>query len=189
MKINEMEEKMDNMKHYLKNDIKQTMKRSLGNLNAHIVHLAGGRPVNEQELEACLKLKANKVETESLRETKATKIELEGAVEMVKGLEVQLKDAIILFMECVKDNIFPENGIKNKVINKNASMFHQLKTIYNWVHHERQASPMTLSVKKEEKSRSTVLPNSANNLFNQRIDLQKMKKVSLRLLFVGSKLK
>ena len=68
----------------------------------------------------------------------------------------------------MKENIFPETDVKNKIINKNASMLHHLKTIYKWVHHEEKASPMKLSVKKEEKNRRTVLPDTANKLFGRR---------------------
>jgi len=75
------------------------MKRALGSLSSHIVHLAGGRPVNDQELEASLRLKADKVETDSLRKNKASEEDLNKAVNIVQNLEAQLKDSLVLFIE------------------------------------------------------------------------------------------
>lgn len=98
-KISDILDSLEQMKDFMKEEVKKAMRRALGNLNTHIIHLAGGRPVNINELESCLQLKAGKEEMDSLVENKADKLEIQKAVDKVNQLESQLKDATVLFME------------------------------------------------------------------------------------------
>lgn len=63
---------------------------------------AGGRPVNEKELEMLLKLKADKKETDFLRETSATKDEFSNSDKEIRELRGQLQNSLVLFIEWVK---------------------------------------------------------------------------------------
>ena len=98
-KMKKFEESLSTMKEYTQGEVKKAMSRALGNLNTHIVHIAGGRPVNVQELESSLRTKADKEEFESLKDGKANKEDLNDAIKSVQSLESQLSDALVLFME------------------------------------------------------------------------------------------
>ncbi|CAI2381055.1 unnamed protein product [Moneuplotes crassus] len=167
-KINDMESDLESMKDYLREEVKKSMRRALGNLNSHIINLAGGRPINDIEFEACLRLKADKEETDKLDYNKANKEEMTSTLEKIKKLETQLKDATVLFMECVKDNIFLQNENKHKVINRNASLFQQLKTIHKWINQDEKTHPKIIVQRKQGREKSMVLPETASKLLRRK---------------------
>lgn len=81
-KINELKKYADSLKNEITMDVEQSVKRTMISLKKSIfgnykilisIDHAGGRPVNEKELEMLLKFKADKKETEILKDSKATK--------------------------------------------------------------------------------------------------------------------
>lgn len=70
-----------------------------------------------------------------------------------------------------------QNESKNKVINRNASLFQQLKTIHKWINQDEHQLPKSLSPRQEEQNRSTVLPSTANKLFRRKMKVKSLKRV------------
>lgn len=90
-------------------------------------------------------------------------------------MKKQLDHALVLFIECVKNNVIEVPETKHSNINKNASLLQQLNTIYKWVNNcETYDSPELYTAKIHLNS---VLPENTNKLFGSRTAANNMKKL------------
>lgn len=127
-----------------------------------------------------LKLKADKEDTESLRISTVTKEEFQIAESSITDLKNQLDNALVLFIECVKNNVLLYSEGKNKLVNKNASILHQLNCIYKWINnYDGHDKGLIFSEKQEGYNFNTVLPDTATKLFGSRRASHNMRKLNV----------
>lgn len=145
------------------------------NGNSYSLDFSGGRPINNKELDLLLKQKADVEETSNLETSKATREEFEESERRIDEVRAQLNNALVLFIECVKNNVLLFSEGKHKFINKNASLLHQLNVIYKWVNNQ-DGKDMGLHISSDDYNFNTVLPESSLNLFGSRRKSQNMRK-------------
>ena len=140
----------------------------------------GGHPINAKDLEILLKGKADRRDADFLWKTKATKQETKSNTEAIELLRDQLDHAVILLIESVKNSIVWHSDSKNLIVNRNASVLHQLNSIYKWINSDYLWDSSVMdeldSISKfNTNTKQTILPVTANKLFGRRKGQESMR--------------